>query len=383
MREILLARFGEIHLKGLNRPFFYKRLTENLRRALGPLAERVYLSDSRLYATGLADAAEAMGRAARVFGVHSVALAEETVKEFGAIAEACLARAARYSGSFRVSARRSDKRFPLDSMTIERELGALILKARPALRVDLTRPDHELCVEIRDRAYVYDRLEKAAGGLPTGTGGKATLLLSGGIDSPVAGYQLMRRGAILSAVHFYSYPFTGERAREKAVALARRLGEMQFGLRLHAVPLTEVQTEIKEKCPDELGTVLSRRFMMRIAERIARAEGSDALITGENLGQVASQTMPALACTDAAVGMPVFRPLIGLDKQEITDMAIRIGTYETSILPYEDCCAVLAPRRPATKPRLEACLRAEEALDAEGLIGRAIAGADATLCPEP
>lgn len=371
MRQVLLVRFGEVHLKGQNRPFFMKKLTENVRKAVAPIGGTVWLSDSRIYVAD-ADITEAAERVRRVFGVYSVSPAWEMEKDFEMIAEKCVELSKDLQGTFKVMSRRSDKRFPMTSMEMNVEIGGRILDANPNLRVDVHKPMHEVSVEVRDHAYVYVGEIMAVGGLPMGTGGKGLLLLSGGIDSPVAGFQLMRRGVNINAVHFFSFPYTSERAKEKVVELARILGTYGGGMRVFVVPFTEIQMQIHEKCPDSLGTLLMRRYMMRIANRIARQHGAQALITGENLGQVASQTMEALGCTDAVCDLPVFRPLIGCDKLEITEQAIKIGTYETSILPYEDCCTVFTPRHPTTKPKVEQLIEAEQALDTEALVDEAV-----------
>jgi len=375
MRQVLLVRFGEVHLKGMNRPFFLKKLTENVRKAVASAGGKVWLSDSRIYVSDM-DIDEAAERVRRVFGIHSVSPAWELEKDFEAIAAKCVELTKDLRGTFKVMARRSDKKFPITSMEMNAEIGGRILHANPNLTVDVHKPQHEVSVEVRDHAYVYVGEIMAVGGLPMGTGGKALLLLSGGIDSPVAGFQLMRRGVNINAVHFFSFPYTSERAKEKVLELARILGTYGGGMRVFVVPFTEIQMQIHEKCPDSLGTLLMRRYMMRIANRIARQHGAQALITGENLGQVASQTMEALGCTDAVCDMPVFRPLIGCDKLEITEQAKKIDTYETSILPYEDCCTVFTPRHPTTKPKVEMLIEAEQALDTEALVAEAIANTE-------
>ena len=375
MRQVLLVRFGEVHLKGQNRPFFMKKLTENVRKAVASAGATVWLSDSRIYVADM-DVEEAAERVRRVFGIHSVSPAWEMDKDFELIAAKAVELSKDLRGTFKVMARRSDKKFPMTSMEMNAEIGGRILDANPNLSVDVHKPMHEVSVEVRDKAYVYVGEIMAVGGLPMGTGGKGMLLLSGGIDSPVAGFQLMRRGVNINAVHFFSFPYTSERAKEKVIELARILGTYGGGMRVFVVPFTEIQMQIHEKCPDSLGTLLMRRYMMRIANRIARQHGAQALITGENLGQVASQTMEALGCTDAVCDLPVFRPLIGLDKLEITEQAIKIGTYETSILPYEDCCTVFTPRHPTTKPKVEQLIEAEKALDTEALVAEAVANTE-------
>jgi thiamine biosynthesis protein ThiI len=376
VRDVLLVRFGEVHLKGQNRPYFLRKLVDNVRFAVRPMDGRVWMSDSRIYVSDAADMQACMDRVLRVFGVYSVSVARELPKDMARIEQAAVEAAAPLSGTFKVEARRSDKRFEMDSMQLARELGGRILASNPNLKVDVHTPQHRVCVEIRDMAYVYVGEKMAVGGMPLGTGGRAALLLSGGIDSPVAGYQIMRRGVMLRGVHFYSFPYTSERAKQKVLDLAAILGAYGGGMTVDVVPFTRIQMEIHEKCPDGLGTLIMRRFMMRIAQRLAERHGCLALVTGENLGQVASQTMEALCVTDAVADMPVFRPLIGLDKLEITQMALRIGTYETSILPYEDCCTVFTPRHPVTKPRMEEIEKAEAALDVEALVDEAVEGVE-------
>lgn len=372
MRDVLLVRYGEVFLKGANRPYFLKVLTDNVKKAVKPIGGHVWLSDSRIYVSDFEDLQECIRRVTKVFGVYSVSPAVEMEKNFEAIAAKCIEMMQGFEGSFKVFARRSDKHFPLNSMEIGQELGGRILDSNSKLWVDVHKPTHRMNVEIRDNAYLCVEEVKAVGGMPMGTGGKAALLLSGGIDSPVAGYQLMKRGVRCCAIHFQSPPYTGELARDKVMQLARQLSAYSGGMRVYLVPFTKCQLEIHEKCPDGLGTLITRRFMMRIAERIARKFGAQALITGESLGQVASQTMEALGCTDAVVDMPVFRPLIGLDKTEIMEIAEKIGTYQTSILPYEDCCTVFTPRHPVTKPKLDTMPEAERKLDIEALLNEAV-----------
>ena len=372
MRDVLLVRYGEVFLKGANRPHFLKVLTDNVKRAVKPLGGHVWLSDSRVYVSPFSDMPQCVQRLSPVFGVYSVSPAVELEKDLDVIAEACVKMMAPYSGTFKVQGKRSDKKFPMNSMELAAELGHRILEANPNLKVDVHKPRHKLVVEIRDNAYICVQEIMAVGGMPMGTGGKAALLLSGGIDSPVAGYQLMKRGVRLCAIHFQSPPYTGELARDKVMQLAKKLAWYSGGMRVYLVPFTKCQQEIHEKCPDELGTLITRRFMMRIAQRIARDFGALALITGESLGQVASQTMEALCCTDAVVDMPVFRPLIGLDKTEIMAIAEKIDTYETSILPYEDCCTVFTPRHPVTRPKLDTMPKVEEKLDVEALVNEAV-----------
>ena len=373
MRELLLVRYGEIFLKGLNRPYFIRALVRKIRYAVKDLGARVWVHDGRIFVEGFAELETCIDRVTRVFGVHSVCPAVEMPKEdFDALCEQAISMMKGLKGTFKVVARRSDKRYPMDSPAINMEMGGRILSAIPELEVDVHTPEHVMKVEIRDLAYLYVRVIPAVGGMPVGTNGKATLLLSGGIDSPVAGWMIAKRGVQINAVHFHSYPYTSEQAREKVLDLARKLSYSCCGLRVHIVPFTEIQLQIRDRCPEEYGTLIMRRFMMRIAEKIAEREGSGALITGESIGQVASQTMEALGVTGSVVRMPVFRPLIGFDKSEIIEIARRIDTYELSSLPYEDCCTIFTPKHPATHPKRDRVLEAEKILDAETLISQAL-----------
>lgn len=375
MREVLQVRFSEIYLKGLNRPYFLRMLVERVRDAARPVQGHVWLNDSRIYVSDATDVNEAIRRLTKVFGVHSVCRAVEMEKtDFQAVRDAAVELMRDVRGTFKVEARRSDKRFPMDSPAINADIGGYVLERVPVLTVDVRKPEHVLSVEIRDKAYLYTQPILAVGGMPVGTNGRATFLLSGGIDSPVAGWMVAKRGVSMSAVHFQSPPYTSERAKDKVVKLAQLLSESMCGLRLHLVPFTDIQMQIHEKCHPDYTTIIMRRYMMRIADRIAYAERAQALVTGESIGQVASQTMHSLQCTDAVATLPVFRPLIGFDKQEIIDLAEKIGTFETSALPYEDCCTVFTPRHPATKPKMDIVLEGEAKLDSEALIEAAIAG---------
>ncbi len=381
MRELLLVRYGEIFLKGLNRPTFMRALVRRIKYAVRELHAEVILHDGRILVSGFDDLDECVRKVTKVFGVHSVCPAVEMPKEdFSALCAQAASMMAGMTGSFRVTARRSDKLYPMDSPAINAEMGHEILLSNPALHVDVKNPDHVMNVEIRDSAYLYVKVIPAVGGMPVGTNGRATLLLSGGIDSPVAGWMIAKRGVHINAVHFHSYPYTSDRAKEKVLDLARILSESCCGIRVHVVPFTKIQMEIHEKCPEEYTTLIMRRFMMRIAERIAVAEGASALITGESIGQVASQTMAALGTTDSVVNMPVFRPLIGFDKSEIVAVAEKIGTMATSSLPYEDCCTVFTPRHPATNPKMEKIHEGESRLDVEGLVAEALAGVEIICC---
>ena len=381
-QEILLIKNGELALKGLNRNTFEAVLLKNLRTRLQRLGEfRLRTAQSTIYIEPTepdADLAAACDQVGRVFGISAFSRARVAPKDMDAILEAAvpyLEEALSGVSSFKVEAKRADKSFPLTSPEICRLAGETLLERFPHLRVDVHEPELTVWIEIRDfAAYIHGPQLPGAGGMPVGTGGRAALLISGGIDSPVAGYMMAKRGIELSAVHFASPPYTSERAEMKVEALLRQVGSYAGRIRLHIVPFTHIQEEIQRACPEELFTLVMRRFMMKIATRVAESEDCGALITGESVGQVASQTIPALACTDAAAGLPVFRPVIGMDKEEIIQIARKIGTFETSIQPYEDCCTVFTPRHPRTRPRLSMLEEAEAALDTEALIEEAIAG---------
>ena len=374
MRTLLLVRFGEIHLKGLNRPYFLNKLRGQIQRAVRGIAGQVWLADSRIFVADVQDMDACARCVTRIFGVHSVSPAVEMDKgDFEAICAQAVEMMRPLSGTFKVSARRSDKRYPMDSPAINGTIGARVLAQVPALTVDVHTPQHVLDVEIRENAYLYVQRIPAVGGMPMGTNGKACLLLSGGIDSPVAGFMVAKRGVELCCVHYHSFPYTSERARQKVIDLAGVLASYCGPIRLHVVPFTRIQMDIHQHCPDNMTTLIMRRFMMRIAARIAHAEGAQALVTGESVGQVASQTMEALTCTDAVADLPVFRPVIGFDKIEIVQRAEAIGTYALSILPYEDCCTIFTPRHPVLHPKLEAMAEAEAGLAIEELVAEAVA----------
>ncbi len=377
MQDLLLVRYGEIFLKGLNRPYFIRALVRKIRYAVRGMGADVHVHDGRIFVRGFSDLDTVIDRVTRVFGVHSVSPAVEMPKEdFDAVCDQAIAMTKDLKGTFKVNARRSDKRYPMNSMAINEEAGYRILNANQNLKVDVHHPDYLMNIEIRDMAYLYVKVIPAVGGMPVGTNGNATLLLSGGIDSPVAGWMIAKRGVQINAVHFHSYPYTSDRAKEKVLDLARKLSFSCCGIKVHVVPFTEIQMQIHEKCPDEYTTLIMRRYMMRIAERIAKQTESEALITGESIGQVASQTMTALGTTNAVTEMPVFRPLIGFDKSEIIAIARKIGTLEISEQPFEDCCTVFTPRHPATHPRMEKILEGESRLEQEELIQRALDGTE-------
>lgn len=385
MEKIILVRYEEIFLKGLNRPAFEGRLIKNIKQiltGLGPV--NVSKAQNRIYVAPESesfDIDEAIHRLTKVFGIASVspALKIETDKQLifdkaTYIAKDILKRI-QYK-TFKVVTRRADKTFPMTSMDVSRELGAIVLREIPQLKVDVINPDFVLYVEIREFTYIYSEIIPGVKGLPVGTNGRATLLLSGGIDSPVAGWMIAKRGVLINAVHFYSYPYTSERAKDKVISLCKTLSLYTLGIKLHIVPFTEIQCEINEKCPNEYLTIIMRRYMMRIAEKIAVKSGSLGLVTGEAIGQVASQTMESLAVTDSVVRMPVYRPLIGMDKSEVVSVSKRIETYDTSILPYEDCCTVFVAKHPATKPTIEKAESYESVLDMEKLIKNALDGTE-------
>ena len=374
MRQLLMVRYGEIYLKGLNRPYFLRALVSRVKEAARPFGGQVWLHDARVFVSDMNDMEGCMRRIAKVFGVHSIAPAVDMEKDdFEKICEQAGELMRGVNGTFKVDARRADKHYFLESPQINAKIGEYVLeKHADHLKVDVKRPEHILSIEIRDQAYLYCRVYPAVGGMPVGTGGKAALLLSGGIDSPVAGYMIAKRGVQLVAVHYHSFPYTSEFAKQKVLDLAGILSEYCCGIRVYVVPFTDIQMQIHEKCPEDYTTLIMRRYMMRIAERIARKEDALALITGESVGQVASQTMEALATTNEVVSMPVFRPLIGFDKIDIMEYARKIGTYDTSILPYEDCCTVFTPRHPATKPKEALIQKGESQLDQEALIQAAV-----------
>lgn len=380
MNEMFLLKLGETVLKGGNRFQFENRLKTNVCRRLRPFgAFSVRLSQSTVFIEPEDDACDLDGAwdaCHTVFGIVSLCRCRPCEKDVDAIFRAVMAylgdelRAAR---TFKVESRRSDKRFPLNSIQLSQEIGGRIAEAVPTVAVDVHHPEYTVFVEVRDRAaYVHGPADPGAGGLPTGVGGRTLVLLSGGIDSPVAGYMIAKRGVELEAVHFFSYPYTSELAKDKVLELARLMTRYCGRMTVNIVGFTEIQEAIRDNCPEEYFTLIMRRFMMMISERIARDHGCGCLVTGENLGQVASQTMEAMAVTAASVDIPIFPPLIGMDKEEIVTIARRIGTMETSILPYEDCCTVFTPRHPKTKPTKAQVDRACASLDFDALIERAL-----------
>ena len=380
MKEIILIKNGELALKGLNRSTFEDILIKNIRKRIKPLGEFEYRKEQSTVAVvpmeDYIDMDEVSDRISRVFGIAAYSRALQVEKDMDVILENApkyLAEQLKNAKTFKVEGKRSDKKFPLKSPEISAEVGGAILSAFPHLRVDVKNPEILVTIEIREKfAFIRGNQTKGAGGMPTGTAGKSSILISGGIDSPVAAYMMAKRGLVLNAIHFASPPYTSPQSEEKVHNLLRQVSRYSGNITLFTVGFTEIQEEIRDKCPEDLFTLIMRRFMMRIAQRIAEKEESKALITGESLGQVASQTLNALACTDAVVGMPVFRPLIGLDKDEIIKVSRKIDTFDISIEPYEDCCTVFTPKHPKTKPQISVLENAEKALDVEALIDRAI-----------
>ena len=380
MKEIILIKNGELALKGLNRSTFEDILIKNIRKRIKPLGEFEYRKEQSTISVvpmeDYIDMDEVSDRISRVFGIAAYSRALQVEKDMSVILQNApdyLAEQLKEAKTFKVEGKRSDKKFPLKSPEISAEVGGAILSKFPHLRVDVKNPDILVTIEIREKfAFIRGNQTKGAGGMPTGTAGKSAILISGGIDSPVAAYMMAKRGLVLNAIHFASPPYTSPQSEEKVHNLLRKVSKYSGNICLFTVGFTEIQEEIRDKCPEDLFTLIMRRFMMRISQRIAEKEDCKALITGESLGQVASQTLNALACTDAVVEMPVFRPLIGLDKDEIIKVSRKIDTFDISIEPYEDCCTVFTPKHPKTKPQISIIESAEQALDIEGLIDRAI-----------
>ena len=382
MNEMILLKLGEMVLKGLNRRSFEDKLQANLHRRLHPFGQfRVYTRQSTTYVEPMNEDCDVYGAfdaVKKVFGIVGVSLARPCEKDKDAIlntAKEFLDDKLRAAKTFKVETRRADKTFPMNSIQLSQYVGGELHEAYDNLEVDVHNPELTVHVEVRDyAAYVHADAEPGAGGLPVGINGRAVSLLSGGIDSPVSSYMIAKRGVALEMVHFFSYPYTSQEAKDKVIELARLLTAYCGRLTLHIVPFTAIQEELRLSCPEELFTVVMRRFMMRIAQEVAKRCGAKALVTGECLGQVASQTMEAMACTGAVVDLPILRPCIGMDKEEIVQISRKIGTYETSILPYEDCCTVFTPRHPRLRPTIGEMQYAEEKLDIEGLVAEAVAG---------
>ena len=380
MAEIILAKYGEMALKGLNKNTFENVLFKNIRRRLKNIGKfSISKAQSTVYIEPEnedVDLDEAFTMMKKIFGISSLCRATTTEKNYDAI----VAETMRYLGdelayarTFKVEAKRADKSFPMKTPEICRELGGKILEQYPHLKVDVKNPEITVTVEIRDtNAYIHSQKENGAGGLPVGTSGRAMLLLSGGIDSPVAGYMMAKRGIVVSAIHFVSAPYTSERARMKVEQLCEKITAYCGDINFYCVPFTEIQESIRKDCPEEYFTIIMRRLMMEISQRIAEQDGCMALITGERVGQVASQTLDAIVCTDAVCKMPVFRPVIGMDKTEIVNISRKIDTFETSIQPYEDCCTVFTPKHPKVRPTLEEIEEAQNKVDFEQMVTKAI-----------
>lgn len=380
MNEIFLLKLGEIILKGANKRQFENKLRQNIRRRMKAYGNfDVYILQSTVYVEPEDENADVEGAweaCKSVFGVNSICRCRPCEKNLDAIfaaVEEYLGDELDCAGSFKVESKRSDKQFPMGSIAISQEIGGRLAEAHPGVAVDVHHPEYTVYVEVRDHAaYVHGPALPGAGGLPTGVGGRAMCLLSGGIDSPVSAYMMAKRGVEIESVHFFSYPYTSQLAKDKVLELARLVTRYSGKMTVNIVSFTEIQEAIRDNCPEEYFTLIMRRFMMDISQRLAREDGCGALVTGENLGQVASQTMEAMTVTGAVVEMPVFMPLVGMDKEEIVTIARKIGTLETSILPYEDCCTVFTPKHPKTKPTLGQVLHAERKLDREALIARAL-----------
>ena len=380
MKEIFLLKLGEIVLKGANKRQFESKLRQNVRRRMRPYGNfDVYIMQSTVYVEPedeMADVEGAWEACRSIFGVVSLCRCRPCEKTTDAIFDAVeeyLGDDLDCAESFKVESKRSDKAFPMTSIQLSQEIGGRLAEAHPGTRVDVHHPAYTVYVEVRDlAAYVHGPAEPGAGGLPTGVGGRAMILLSGGIDSPVAAYMIAKRGVEIEAVHFFSYPYTSQLAKDKVIELARLVTRYSGRMTVNVVSFTQIQEAIRDNCPEEYFTLIMRRFMMEISQRIAKHDGCGALITGENLGQVASQTMEAMTVPGAMVDIPIFMPLVGMDKEEIVTIARKIGTLETSILPYEDCCTVFTPKHPKTKPTLGQVINAERKLDREALITQAL-----------
>lgn len=381
MKKIFLIKYGEIALKGLNKPYFERMLMQRIKTALKKFnIINLYRSEGVLYLEvdeNHGDTA-VIAEIKKVFGIAYVSIAYETETDIEKISDTAVQFMKDLMGhkdikTFKVSAKRGYKQFHMNSPEICKQVGGDILRQVNEIQVDVHEPDCFIHVDVRrNNSYIYSEKIPGYGGLPLGTNGKGLLLLSGGIDSPVAGWMMAKRGMEIEAVHFHSYPYTSERAREKVLDLAQIIAQYTGKLKISIVNLLNIQQQIAEKCPEDEMTILSRRFMMKISEAIASQNRCHALITGESIGQVASQTIQGLVATDESVNMPVMRPLIALDKVDIIDISKDIGTYDTSILPFEDCCTVFLPKHPVTKPKLERILESESLVDVEGLVEDAL-----------
>ena len=378
MRKLILVKYAsEIFLKGLNRNKFEQKLMENIKKVLKDVPYEFIRDDGRTFIYS-EDIELLVEKVSKVFGVKEICIVDECEVQLEAICNAAILCAKELNGgTFKVESNRANKEFPMNSMELSRYVGSQILQNTSNLSVDVREPDNKIYVEVRKKAaYVYSKKVKAVGGMPYGTNGGTVLMLSGGIDSPVAGYLMARRGVKVSAVYYHSHPYTSERAKEKVVELARILKNYTGEMKLFVVPFTEIQMEIMKKCREDELTIIMRRFMMRVACKIADSENFESVTTGESIGQVASQTMESLVVTDNVSDRPAFRPLISMDKEDIIEISREIGTYDTSILPYEDCCTVFVPKHPKTRPVLKHIEASEEALDIESLVDKAIEGVE-------
>ena len=375
MEKVIIVRYAEIHLKGKNRGYFERVFCVNLEKALKGIRHELRRTSGRYLIAAFddLDAEEILSRISRVFGVHSYSIGYRVPSDLDSVFAAARIVCPQ-AGTFKVETHRADKRYPMTSIEISAAIGGKLLDANPALKVDVHAPQHTVYLDIREEgtALVFGAFEEGAGGMPVGTSSKGLLLISGGIDSPVAGYMMAKRGMDVEYLHFHSYPYTNEQAKDKVVELTRILSRYAGGESLATVKVTHIQEEIHKKCAPELNVTLLRRFMFRIAERVAKRKGAKCLITGESLGQVASQTMEGITSSNAVVTLPVFRPLIGFDKEEIIVRAKKIGTFDTSVLPYEDCCTVFLPEFPAIKPKLSFIEEEEKKLDVEALVEEAL-----------
>ena len=376
MEKVIIVRYCEIHLKGKNRGYFEKVFMNNLEKALTGIRHEMRKPSGRYVVENFDEerADEIVGRLSKVFGTHTLSIGYKVPADMQSIYET-VRSIAPAEGTFKVETNRGDKKFPLTSMQINAEIGGRLLSDSPSLRVDVHDPQTVLNIDVRENgtALVFGGFVKGAGGMPVGTAGKGMLLLSGGIDSPVAGHMIAKRGMVLEGLHFHSYPYTNMQAREKVEELARILSEYTGGLTLNVVSVTHIQEEIHRHCPEEMMITLLRRFMMRIAERLCKATGAQCIVTGESLGQVASQTIEGMTSSNAVVSLPVLRPLVGFDKTEIVERSRAIGTFETSIRPFEDCCTVFLPKHPLIRPKLSDVEAAESKLDVEALVEEAMA----------
>lgn len=373
MRKLLLIKYAsEIFLKGLNRRIFEKKLMKNIDSVLKGCSYE-FISDQGRWFLYSEDLEEVMSKVKRVFGVSEVCLVTEVEPTMEAISAQAVVEAEDFGETtFKVESNRANKAFPLNSMEMSREIGAVVLNAVEGLTVDVHKPQRIINVEVRKRAYVYSKRVKAVGGMPYGTNGSTMLMLSGGIDSPVAGYMMARRGVELNAIYFHSHPYTSERAKEKVKDLARLLKGYTGKINLYVAPFTDIQMDIIEKCPENELTIIMRKFMMRVACAVAEKYNINSVTTGESIGQVASQTMEGLMVSNDVADRPVFRPLIAMDKIDIMDISRDIGTYETSILPYEDCCTIFVPKHPKIKPRVDLIRNSESILDIDRLVQECI-----------